>query len=207
VESEKFLKPHKKRFESWHKRLKPNAEFLVDQVLERIVPKFIEQGYEWFDDFAGGNPQEIGMNEIPLQKRTGEEWPTVQIRFHASRPNLQLRFGRLPEICMKNFATTETPRLLASLVYAPAYFGLAKDQQNNDDLMFGYWRMALFPRKRILNEIDTLEGLLPLALHCLEHQLPADWLTASYGSISKNVWLIGSWHIDNLRRIENDKKA
>jgi hypothetical protein len=206
VESDDLLKPHKKRFEAWRKRLKPNAAFLVDQVLERIVPQFTAKGYEWFDDFAGGNPQEIGMNEIPLQRRQGDDWPTVQIRFHPSRPNLQVTFAQLPPVCKKNFGATDIPKLLAPVVYAPAYFSIVKERHKNNDNLFGYSRMALFPQKRLLNEIAMLDALLPTVLDRLDQRFPTVWLTAAYGPVAKNIWLEGSWHIDDLRRAENDRK-
>ena len=62
---------HRKRFERWRNKLPERARFLVDQVLARIVPEFEAKGFQWYDDFAGGNTKEIGHNEIPLQRREG----------------------------------------------------------------------------------------------------------------------------------------
>lgn len=72
---------HKKRFENWRRRMPLKTQYLVNQVVARILPEFERQGFVWYPDFAGNNPQEIGANEIPLQRREGDEWPTVQITF------------------------------------------------------------------------------------------------------------------------------
>ncbi|MRD73840.1 hypothetical protein GH865_11360 [Rhodocyclus tenuis] len=62
---------HKQRFTGWRKRMPEKTRYLVDRVLERLVPEFERHGFVWYPDFAKNNPQELGANEIPLQKRDG----------------------------------------------------------------------------------------------------------------------------------------
>jgi hypothetical protein len=70
------LTGHKKRFAGWQKCAPQKTQYLVEQVLARIVPEFEKYGFVWCSDNSG-----VGANSILLQKREGDEWPTVGIDF------------------------------------------------------------------------------------------------------------------------------
>lgn len=91
---------HRKNFEARRQRLPDITKYLIDLVMTRILPRFEERGFVWYPDFAGGRPINIGSNEIPLQRRQGENWPTVQIRFdRRDRPCFSVDFAVLPPTC------------------------------------------------------------------------------------------------------------
>src|SRR5574337_219245 len=93
---------HRKRFERWRKKLPKNTSFLVDQVLTRILPEFEKRGFVWYPDYAGGDSMQIAANGIPLQRRSGKDWPTVQISFDDRfRPSCHLHFSMLPPVCKR----------------------------------------------------------------------------------------------------------
>ena len=137
---------HHTRFERWRAKLPKHTRYLVDQVLTRIVPEFEARGFKWYDDFAGGDPKEIGYNEIPLQRREGEQWPTVQISFDKRRrPAFHIDFTMLPPICRRwgidelhPWTELDVPREKAIVVYGPAYFMLCRGKYKNLDGEFGH---------------------------------------------------------------------
>lgn len=137
---------HRRRFERWRAKLPKHTRYLVDQVLERIVPEFEARGFQWYDDFAGGDPKEVAHNEIPLQRREGEQWPTVQIRFDKRhRPAFHIDFAMLPTVCRRwgidehhPWIEIDVPRERAITVYAPVYFGLRRGKYKSLDGQFGH---------------------------------------------------------------------
>lgn len=191
---------HRKRFERWRTRLPKHTAYLVDQVLSRIVPEFEARGFQWYDDFAGGDPKEIGWHDIPLQRRTGTVWPTVQILFARSRPFFNVDFACLPPVCRTNFGRIEIPREMAIVVYAPVNFRLLNGKSSGDICSFGYKCFSVSPRRKIDAEVDKVMGLLPFLFELFDRGIPDDWLTHDYGKVGKYFSLEGSWYLDERRR-------
>lgn len=131
---------HRKRFERWHHKLPTHTRYLVDQVITRIVPVFEAKGFQWYGDFAGGDTKAVGYYEIPLQRREGEQWPTVQIRFDKrARPAFYIDFSMLPPICSGDISGEgDSPRERAIVNSAPAYFRLCKGKHKSLDGEFGH---------------------------------------------------------------------
>ena len=203
---------HKKRFAGWRRRMpRKTTQYLVDQVVARIVPEFERHGFVWYPDFAGNDPQEIGANEIPLQRREGEEWPTVQVTFLKGvwGPRFSIAFSSLPEVC-KNPVRSAIPRDKAIAVYGPAYFDLRRGVWNDHrDSEFGFnWAPLLLPtpakllrliryllnwRKFLDSEVDAALALLPLLFDIFDRGIPQGWLDHDFGRVTPNVMLIHSW--------------
>src|SRR5258707_1563028 len=113
------------RFDRWRQRLPESTAYLVALVIDEIVPVFRERGFDRFPDYAGGSAFAVGPNCIPLQRRSGPEWPTVEIVFNKrSRPALGVTFAMLPEVCCRQteHGPKEIPRLEANVVEGLAYF-------------------------------------------------------------------------------------
>src|SRR6187455_1919885 len=90
------------RFERWRRSLPKSTSYLVSLVLDEVVPAFQTQGFGRFHDYAGGSKFAVGPSCIPLQRRGGTKWPTVEIGFYKhARPGLGVHFGELPEICRR----------------------------------------------------------------------------------------------------------
>lgn len=196
-----------KRFERWRNKLPTHTRYLVDQVLARVVPAFEAHGFKWYDDFAGGDPKEIGYDEIPLQRREGELWPTAQIQFDKrARPAFQIIFAMLPLICRRTLGTEEITREQAITIYAPAYFMLCRGKYKNLDGEFGHAfssvnvffflpmllagmigrdishtvkdiRFMISPHRFLDSEIDAVMALLPTLFDLFERGIPESWLT------------------------------
>src|SRR5688572_22045143 len=87
-----------KRFERWQRTLPKQAAFLVSATLSAIVPLAEQRGYSRHPDYAGGDRDAVGANCLPLQRREGREWPTIEIRFdRRGRPSMAVIFARIPE--------------------------------------------------------------------------------------------------------------
>jgi hypothetical protein len=167
-----------KRFDRWRQRLPENTAYLVARVIDEIVPVFREQGFDRFPDYAGGSAFAVGPNCIPLQRRSGLEWPTVEIVFDKrSRPALGVNFAMLPEVCSRQteHGTKDIPRLEANVVEGPAFFILCKGQRANFDCDFGYYWFALRPKPRLDREVAVLGSLLPWLFSILERGIPEAW--------------------------------
>ena len=210
---------HKKRFAGWRRRMpRKTTQYLVDQVVARIVPEFERRGFVWYPDFAGNNLQEIGANEIPLQRREGAEWPTVQITFLKGvwGPRFSIAFSALPEVC-KNPIRSAIPRERAIVVYGPACFDLCRGVWKDfRDSVFGFdWMSALLPtprqilrlirylfnwRKFLDSEVDTALALLPVLFDIFDQGIPQEWINHDFGRITSNVMLIHSWRLWDKRR-------
>ncbi len=156
--------------------------------MTKILPRFEERGFVWYPDFAGGRPIYIGSNEIPLQRRQGENWPTVQIRFEKrSRPWFSIDFGNLPPVC-RELGQNPIPREMATVIHAPAYFMLCKGE------------LAFFPKRFLSSEVDKAVALLPVMFDLFDNAIPQEWLQADIGRVTPNVYLMGSWSIWERRR-------
>jgi hypothetical protein len=199
---------HRKRFERWRNKLPELNRYLVDQVLARIVPEFEARGFKWYDDFAGGESKEIGYDEIPLQRREGDRWPTVQIRFNRRRhPEFFIDFAMLPTVCRRwgtdehhPWEKIEVPRDKAIVAYAPAYFRLSKGERRGVNGSFGYSWFSLFPRRKLDAEVGEAISLLPILFDLFDQGIPEAWLTHDKPwYVDKHVMLSGSWYLSEQR--------
>jgi hypothetical protein len=196
---------HKKRFVGWRRRMPPKTQYLVDQVMACIVPEFEKHGFVWYPDFARNDPQEIGANTIPLQRREGEEWPTVEIIFVPRAPNFQIYFSALPEIC--KHPLKEVPRSMAIVGYGPANFRLCKSAKSRQ-CSFGHTldlkkliQYFLNWRKFLDSEVDVAVTLLPYLFEIFDKKLYRDWLDHPFGYVNEHVFLLSSWKIrEDLER-------
>jgi hypothetical protein len=181
-----------KRFDRWRQRLPENTAHLVALVIDEIVPVFRERGFDRFPDYAAASTFAVGPNCIPLQRRSGLEWPTVEILFDKrSRPTLGIHFAMLPEICRRHteHGPKEIPRLEANVVEGPAFFSLCKGRRTNFDCNFGYRGFALNPKRKLDSEIAALESLLPWLLTILERGIPESWYMKQPGYVDQYAFL------------------
>lgn len=191
---------HHKRFSTWKERLGENSRYLVDQVCAVLLPEFEKHGFVWYGDFAGGKVSEVAANEIPLQRRTGENWPTVQLWFDKRGcPFFCISFAELPKICRKEFGTQEIPREEAIIAYAPAFFSLVRNGRG-DIGMFGYSRFSLFPKRKLDSEIKRALGMIQILFPLFERGIPTEWLYKEPGMVAANILLNSSWETDERRR-------
>jgi hypothetical protein len=212
---------HHQRFNRWLNRLTDREYYLVSQVLARIVPEFERHGFVWPVDFANNDRQEIGANEIPLQRRGEGDWPTVQIIFR--RGWFRIYLGLLPEQCRKLTANGYEwiPRENAIALYAPAAFLLCRGKLRScsQDSEFGlggfcsvltsptgwlrYVNKLFFYQKFIDSELDELIGLLPVLFELFDKGIPQEWLVHERGQISPNFRLMFSWYLHDCAFGEN----
>jgi len=97
------------------------------------VPKFEERGFKWYPDYAGGDPTQVGANTIPLQRRSGPAWPTVEIRFDKYlRPFFHVDFTMLPPMCKRlteDGSVESIPREKANVAQGLGCFCLCKGKK------------------------------------------------------------------------------
>jgi hypothetical protein len=214
------LADQKRNFERWRKKLPATTQYLVEKVVARILPEFEASGFRWYADVAGGNPMRIGANEIPLQRRQGIEWPTVQLAFHQrGRPWFQIHFAALPETCRRldgDEGHVTVRREDAIAVEAPGYFCLRRGRWSDyRDGEFGFNCLSLFPvpvgagrflRYRLSpesfldSELDAALELLPMLFDIFDRGIPREWLEHDFGYITPHVMLIHSWKLWDARR-------
>lgn len=188
------MQDQSRRFQRWREALPGPGRYLVDQVLTRLVPEFESRGFRRYADFAGGNPSEIGANEIPLQRREGAEWPTVQITFDArGRPFFHVSFASLPHTCRRAITNEPVDRAKAVVVYAPAHFRLCKGRKRTDDCLFGYVWFAWSIKRRIDKEVAEAGSLLPVVFDIFDTGIPKEWLGGTLRYVQPHVKLMGSW--------------
>jgi hypothetical protein len=188
---------HRARFDRWRRLTPKPTRHLIERVLERIVPAFEAEGFVWPADYAGGDPDEIGANTIPLQARSGDAWPTAEIHLPGSRrPCFTLYFAALPSEC-RRLTGEPVPRERATVVYAPAYFVLCKGRGRGLDGQFGYRWFSPWPIRELDREVETAVGLLPEMFRLFRAGIPDEWATREPGYVSRHVRLGGS-----LRRFE-----
>jgi len=187
---------HRKRFEHWRRKLPKNTAYLVEQVLMRGVPEFEARGFIWYADYAAGDSTQIGANEIPLQLRSGKDWPTVQFLFDKRlRPSFNLNFAALPPICKRwlpDGSIIDIPREKALVFEGPAYFALCKGRGRDYDCQFGYYGFSLLPKRRIDSEIMILLSLLPELFELFDRGIPDMWLRQEFGYVAKHILVLGS---------------
>lgn len=200
---------HKQRFMGWRKRAPEKTRYLIDRVLARVVPEFERHGFVWHPDFAKNNPQEIGANEIPLQKREGESWPTVQIKFVPDAPSFHIIFSALPEVC-RSPIKNDIPRSEAVVVYGPAYFYLCESQKKRSfGFVLGLGRIIRYWvnwRNFLDSEVEVAVSLLPYLFEAFDKELYRDWMNLPFGSVNEHVFLLMSWAIrEDLERARLSK--
>lgn len=191
----------KKNFERWRRKLPEDSAYLIEQVIEKVIPDFEAQGFVWYEDYAGGKFSEIGPNTIPLQRRSGEEWPTVEIRFgERGEPWFGVDFGVIQPVNQR-IDGKFYDRAHAIVCYAPVYFFLCKnDKSRGGD--FGVTHGWYYDnKKKIESEIAECRKLLPIVFELFDKGIPDSWLTSNFGEVAPHIWLMGSWHINEQRRI------
>ena len=173
---------------------------------DEIVPAFQAQDFNRFRDYAGGSTFAVGPNCIPLQRRSGSEWPTVEILFDKrNRPALGVTFALLPEYCRRWSLTEhrwmEIPRTEANVVEGPASFALCKGHGGYNNGNFGYYYWALYPRRKLCKEVGSLKSLLPWLFDLFDNCIPRTWLERPQGYVGEHAFLVASWKIiDRLEK-------
>lgn len=191
---------HHKRFARWRRGLAEPTSYLVSLVVDVIVPEFQSRDFVWYADYAGGDSKEIASNTIPLQRRRGEDWPTVQIHFSdRARPWFTVYFAELPERC-RRLGGDSVPREQAIVPYAPAYFMLCKGESRNLDGQFGYHWFSLRPRWRIDREVQKASRLIPTLFDLFDDGVLRGWLDRPFGYVHDHVMLMDSWASDTKRQ-------
>ena len=125
---------HRRRFERWRKKLPHNTAYLVDQVLERIVPEFEARGLSGIRITGAAIRRRLGRIRSPCGGERAEIGPTVELRFHKRFCSLlAVDFGALPPVCKRWTADgyIEIPRERAVVVDAPACFALCEGQKRS----------------------------------------------------------------------------
>jgi hypothetical protein len=181
-----------KRFARWQRLLPKRTAYLVARVIEEVVPVFEQRGFARYADYAAGNTFAVRANNIPLQRRSGAEWPTVEILFHGRMaPSLGVTFAALPEICCRHTLNgpVEIPRPEACIVEGLAFFSLCKGSGKNFDCNFGYRWFALFPMRKLDAEIAVLKSLLPWLFDTFDAGIPSAWLAPPARFVHKHAFL------------------
>jgi len=181
-----------KRFDRWRQRLPENTMYLTNAVLDELLPAFQDRGFDRFPDYADGSRLEVGPNCIPLQRRSGLEWPTVEVLFDKrNRPTLSVNFATLPEVCFRQTerGEEEISRIKANVTGGRAFFILCKGKGINFDCSFGYRGFALRPKSRLDAEVAILKSLLPWLFNALEAGIPGAWYNAQPGYVDKHAFL------------------
>lgn len=166
--------------------------YLSSLVIDEIVPAFLERGFDRFPDYAGGSAAAVGSNCIPLQRRSGPNWPTVEIVFDKrNRPTLGISFAMLPEICHRqtDHGSQDISRPEANVVEGAAFFILCKGQHTNFDCTFGYRGLALRPKRKLDDEVAVLRSLLPWLFSVLEKGIPEAWYSKKPGYVDRYAFL------------------
>jgi hypothetical protein len=173
------------RFESWRRRVSPHTRYLADLLLERALPAFEAQGFQRLAEYGRKGVSYTGL--IPLQRQSGEYWPTVQLRFHdAGRPAFYVEAAALPPICNGYVGTgfVNIDRGQALVTEGRASFYLRRRNRGAMN-QFGYAWFALLPRAKLRREVNVLLERLPvlfrafdageLAIHDSAKPLP-EWI-------------------------------
>ena len=184
------------RFERWRKTLSPNTAYLVSTVVETVVPLFIEQGFVRYPDYAANNNYAIGNKTIPLQRRSGDRWATVEIHFDdRKRPALGVTFSELPEMCARWPLTGDRqaiPRAEANVVEGDAFFTLAKGPPRFFGTPvgnFGYYGFVLRPRHKLDKECAAMRSCCAWLLERFNEGLPAAWYEGRPRPVDPHAWM------------------
>lgn len=201
---------YQERFARWRKKLGRNTDYLVEQVRTRIVPEFEKRGFVWLKNMEP--PAVKNLNYITLLKRSGTDWPIVEIHFDKrGRPFFVIEVSVLPPVCKQLTPSTiiDIPRSGAYLVNGPVYLRLQRKPSPRSAL-FGYLTVdALFrnplriivyllsPKRYLRKEIDKVLSLLPVLFELFERGIPNEWMTTEPKcfSVSDHFALLSSWHL------------
>lgn len=154
---------HARNFERWRAKLPKATRYLVEQLLERVVPVFEQRGYFRRLNYADGRIGAAQSGTIPLQRGEGKTWPTVELRFlPRGRPAFVVDAAALPAVCKQyvgpGFADIDRER--AVVVEGRACFCLMRRTRGAVNV-FGYQYFSLFPNARLDREVDVLLERLP----------------------------------------------
>ncbi len=192
------------RFERWRKALPVHTAYLVSVVVETVIPLFADQELLRYPDYAANNSYAVGANCIPLQRRSGDRWPTAEIRFDKrQRPFLGVTFSELPEICHRLSPTGEQEILRsdANAVEGDAFFTLCKGRAGRFNRNFGYQWFALRPTHEIDEECALLRSCCTWLLRRFDEGLPKAWYEAQPGYVDPHAFL------NSMSRITRKKAA
>ena len=170
-----------KHFERWRRRLPENTAFFVNLIETEVVPLFLARGYSRHSNYPGK------ANWLPLQRRSGEEWPTVELQFgHRGRPFVRLDFSCLPEPCrtLDRAGFRDIPRIKACVVDAPAFFSLCKGRSRINDTVFGdasIFLWTIWLKQKLRNEVAELKSLSEWLIEFLDQGIPREWFHRNAG--------------------------
>jgi hypothetical protein len=179
------------RFDRWRSRLPARTTYIVQRVVDELVPLYESAGLQRYKDYAGGDLRFVGSNCISLQRREGTNWPTVEIQFdRRNRPSFNIVFAELPEICARRTVNslTNISRTEANVVEGDASFVLCKGFKKNFDCTFGITGMTLFPESKIDYEFSLAISRSRSLIELFRIGLPHQWLSASPGYVADFVF-------------------
>jgi hypothetical protein len=204
---------HKRRFARWRKTLDARAAFLVDQVCEVLLPPLFAQGFEWADRVEEfGAIADSRADSIPLQRRSGDAWPTITIDFdQRKRANFRIEFSQLPEHCLQrgHGELLEISRREARVFNGPLYFRVVRRERKSEDSRFGYrifdfisqpyrvdrlLRYAFAPKGLLAEEVGFARRCMVEIEEMLRSGVPREWEAAPLGRIGRHLYLSDSDH-------------
>lgn len=201
---------YQKRFTRWRAKLGRNTNYLVEQVCTRIVPEFEKHGFVWLKSMEP--PAVRNLNYITLLKRSGTNWPIVELHFDKrGRPRFIVEVSVLPPVCKKltSSAIVDILREEAYLGMGPVQLRLQKGRSASDSI-FGFGALntlftnpfriifyMLNPRRYLHNEVDKAASLLPELFDFFERGIPEEWFNAEpqHFAMSDHFALLASWHL------------
>lgn len=154
---------HKQRFKRWHAKLPNRTRYLADLILTEVVPLFEGQGFRWYEDYAGGDIQQVANHSIPLQRRAGDFWPTVEISFDKrKRSELRVNFAVLPPDCRRwtEDGWVAVSQSEAALVDGNAMFCM-RGRSRLHPLGFGYRYFSPQPKRLLKKDVAFVVEQLP----------------------------------------------
>jgi hypothetical protein len=184
-----------KRFERWRQKLPADTAFLVTSVCEDVIPIFIHAGYVRLAEYGGrGNLDATLARCIVLQRQSGTEWPTVEIRFaDLGRPFLIVDFAWLPETCRrwKDRVSIDIPRVEALVSEGYVFLRLMRNRHRSNDSKFGISRIwpTLRPLAKLQRETEELQNLCNWLVNLLSHDMPTGWgLETTPSRVDPHAW-------------------
>jgi hypothetical protein len=181
----------RERFDHWRERLPFRTAKLVQKVVDELVPLYESAGLQRHKDYAGADPRSVGSNCIPLQRRAGTNWPTVEIQFdRRSRPNFNIVFAELSETCVRRTVSsiTKISRIEANVVEGEASFLLCKGSKKSFDCTFGVAGIVLFLDSRINHDFSLALSRSKSLIELFGSGLPQQWLSDPPGYVSDFIF-------------------
>lgn len=136
------------RFKRWVKRQRSNKkQYLAQKVIDWLLPEFYGQKFISHPEFTSQHSRLVGVNEIILQRREGEFWPTVHIYFFTGAGGHRFRicFSILPSICTDENGFP-IPRNTAPAQYGLGYYFLIRPKKYGvAPSEFGFNWLSLIP--------------------------------------------------------------